>query len=50
MAYEPVFYVVCNICGSEVTATRVTDGRTVCQDASQIKLANAVINTTVDLS
>ena len=50
MAYEPVFYVVCSICGSQVTATRVTDGRTVCRDASQIKLANAVINTTVDLS
>ena len=44
--YEPVFYVVCSIRGSQVTARRVTDGRTVCRDASQFKLANAVINTT----
>ena len=44
--YEPVFYVMCSICGSQITARRVTDGRTVCQDASQFKLANAVINTT----
>ena len=43
--YEPVFYVVCNIHGSQITARRVTDGRTVCRDASQFKLANAVINT-----
>jgi len=44
--YEPVFYVVCSIRGSQVTARRVTDGRTVCRDASQFKLASAVINTT----
>ena len=44
--YEPVFYVVCSIRGSQVTARRVTDGRTVCRDASQFKIANAVINTT----
>lgn len=44
--YEPVFYVVCSIRGSQITARRVTDGRTVCRDASQFKLANAVINTT----
>ena len=44
--FEPVFYVVCSIRGSQVTARRVTDGRTVCRDASQFKLANAVINTT----
>lgn len=43
--YEPVFYVVCNIHGSQITARRVTDGRTVYRDASQFKLANAVINT-----
>ena len=42
--YEPVFYVVCNIHGSQITARRVTDGRTVCRDASQFKLANAVVN------
>ena len=45
-AFEPVFYVVCSICGSQVTARCMTDGRTVCRDASQFKLANAVINTT----
>ena len=44
--YEPMFYVVCSIRGSQVTARRVTDGRTVCRDTSQFKLANAVINTT----
>ena len=41
-----MFYVVCSIRGSQITARRVTDGRTVCRDASQFKLANAVINTT----
>ena len=40
-----MFYVVCNIHGSQITARRVTDGRTVCRDASQFKLANAEINT-----
>ena len=44
--FEPVFHVVCSIRGFQVTARRVTDGRTVCRDASQFKLANAVINTT----
>ena len=44
--YEPVFYVVCSIRGSQITARHVTDGQTLCQDASQFKLANAVINTT----
>ena len=44
--YEPVFYVVCSIRGSQIRARRVTDGRTVCRDASQFRLANAVINTT----
>ena len=43
--YQPVFYVVCNIRGSQITARPVTDGRTVCGDASRFKLANAVINT-----
>ena len=36
--YAPVFYVECNIRGSQVTARRVTDGRTVCGDASQFKV------------
>jgi len=44
--YEPVLYVVCSIRGSQVTARRVTDGRTVCRDASQLKLANAAVNAT----
>jgi len=44
--YEPVFYVVCNIPGSQITAKQVIDGRTVCRDAHQFRLANAVINTT----
>ena len=43
--YEPVLYVVYSIQGSRITARRVTDGRTVCRDASQFKLANAMINT-----
>ena len=43
---HPVFYVVCSIRASQITARRVTDGRTVCRHASQIKLVNAVINTT----
>ena len=37
---------MCSIRGSQITARRVTDGRTVCQGASQFKLATAVINTT----
>ena len=37
---------MCSFRGSQVTARRVTDGRTICWDASQFKLANAVINTT----
>ena len=44
--HEPVFYVVCFIRGSQITARRVRDGRTVCPDASQFKLTNTVINTT----
>ena len=43
---KPVFYVVCSTRGFQITTRRVTDERTVCKDASQFKLANAVINTT----
>ena len=43
--YEPVFYIVYSIQGSRITARRATDGRTICRDASQFKLVNAVINT-----
>ena len=38
-----------SIQGSQITARRVTDGRTVCRHASQFKLANAVINTADEL-
>lgn len=41
--YEPLFYVVAEIRGSQITARRVTDGRTICRDASQFKLVNSVI-------
>ena len=43
--YEPIFYIVCDIQGSRVTARRATDGRTVCREASFFMLVNAVINT-----
>ena len=44
-AYEPTFYIITNIAGSQIIARRVTDNRTVCRDASQFKLANSMINT-----
>ena len=44
--YEPVFYTVSEIRGSQITARRTTDGRTVCRDASRFKLVNTVIDTT----
>ena len=44
--YKPLFYAVCSNQGSQIMARRVTDGRTVCRDACQFKLANAMINTT----
>ena len=37
---------MCGIRGSHITARRVRDGRTVCRDASQFQLTNAVINNT----
>ena len=36
--YEPVFYAMCSIQGTQIMARRVTDGRTVYIDASQFKL------------
>ena len=36
---------MCSILGSQITVRRVTDGWTVCRDASPFKLNNAVINT-----
>ena len=38
--YEPIFYIVCNIQGSRITARRVKDSRIVCRDANQFKLVN----------
>jgi hypothetical protein len=49
-AYEPTFYTVVKINGSQVTARRVTDGRIVCRDASQYRLCNTVINSADDFS
>ena len=46
--YEPVFYVVRETRGSQITARRITDGRTVCRDASQFKVANSVMGTMND--
>ena len=46
--YEPVFYVVHEIRGSQITARRITDGRTVCRDASQFKVATSVMETMND--
>ena len=46
--YEPVFYVVWGIRGSQITERRTTYGRTVCRDASQFKVTNSVMATTND--
>ena len=37
--YEPVFYTVTKISGSTITARRITDGREICRDSGQLKLA-----------
>ena len=42
-AYEPAFYTVIRTDGSSIAARRITDGREVCRDASQFKIANALI-------
>ena len=42
-AYEPAFYTIYRINGSTIAARRVTDGREICRDASNVKLANAVV-------
>ena len=49
-AYEPTFYTVVKVNGSQVTARRVTDGRIVCRDASQYRICNTVINSADDFS
>ena len=41
-----MFYAVSSVQGSQITARRTTDGRTICRDASQFKLVNTVSNTT----
>ena len=46
--YEPVFYIVLGIRGSQITARWIRDGRTVCRDASQFKVTNSVMPTTND--
>lgn len=48
--YEPTIYTVIEVKGSQITARRVTDGRTVCRDASYFKLVNSVVNTADDIS
>ena len=42
-AFEPAFYTITQINGLGIAARRTTDGRDVCRDASQFKLANALI-------
>ena len=42
-AYEPAFYTVIRTDGSSIAARRITDGREVYRDASQFKIANALI-------
>ena len=41
--YEPVFYTVIEDKGSAVTARRITDGRELQQDASQLKIAKILM-------
>ncbi len=41
--YEPSFYVVIKINGSAVTVRRIQDGRELTRDASQLKLANTLM-------
>ena len=48
-AFESAFYVVCEIHGSLITIKRIKDGRELCRDASQLKLANALVETDKDL-
>ena len=41
--YEPAFYIVTRTDGSSIAARRIRDGREVYRDASQFKIANALI-------
>ena len=47
-AFEPAFYTITQIDGSRIAARRITDGRDVYRDASQFKLANALIENDPD--
>ena len=42
-AYEPTFYPMIQTHGSSIAARRITDGREVYRNASQFKIANALI-------
>ena len=44
-AFEPAFYTVTKIEGSSITIKRIKDGRELCRDASQLKLANLLVGT-----
>ncbi|CAC5366910.1 unnamed protein product [Mytilus coruscus] len=48
-AYEPAFYIVYKINGSAIRARRVTDGREMCRDASKFKLANELVQNSIDI-
>ena len=43
IAFKPAFFIVTRVDGSSIVARRITDGRNVCQDSSQFKLANTLI-------
>ena len=47
-AFEPAFYTITQIDSSSIAARRITDGRDVYRDASQFKLANALIENDPD--
>ncbi|XP_028404011.1 uncharacterized protein LOC114526625 [Dendronephthya gigantea] len=42
-AFEPAFYTITKIQGSSITIRRIKDGRELCRDASQLKLANLLV-------
>ena len=42
--YELFFYTETKLSGFTINARRITDGRTICRDSSQFKLANAIMH------
>ena len=42
-AFEAAFYTIIRINALSIVARRITNGRDVCRDASQFKLANALM-------